>query len=323
VTRWLGFLELATLAALAFATATSLACAVLWPLLRRGLAGRHPASAARWLWLAAVAPVVAPLLGIALCLLPGLLGADHCPIHGGHPHLCLHHPAVALGGGASALVVASAGALALGLLGGARRLAGERRVLTGLGRGAPAPFATDVCVLAAEVPLSFCLGAFRPRIVLSDGLVRALPPDSLAVVLEHERAHARRRDALRGLLARACARLHLPWVRRGLLDALALATERTCDEAAAKNIGDRLLVAETILAVERLLARAPRNALAAAFGDAAVPRRIEGLLDEPGPPVEARRPWLGAATVVATAIPLVEPLHHGTEHLLGLLLTWL
>jgi Zn-dependent protease with chaperone function len=175
-------------------------------------------------------------------------------------------------------------------------------------------------LLAADVPLALTVGAFRPRVVVSEGLVRALAPDALAAVLAHERAHVRRRDALRAWLAGALSRLHLPRIRRELLAALALASERACDEAAAEATGDRLLVAEAILAVERLAPRAPAAALAASFGASAVPARVEGLLGDLAPPSEPRLVRLYAAAAVASAIPLTEPLHHGVEHLLRLLL---
>jgi Zn-dependent protease with chaperone function len=326
VTRWLGFFELATLAALVFAAAFSLTSAALWPWLRGRLARRHPAAAARWLWLLAVAPSLAPPLAIALCLLPALLGSDHCAQHGGHAHLCLHHLAAARGGAASALVGLAAGGFGLALLAGGVRLGRARRAIARLAPGAPAAFAADVEVLATGAPLALSLGALRPRIVVSAGLVQALEPASLAVLLEHERAHVRRRDALRTLLARALSLPHLPRVRRALLAELALATERACDEAAARRSGDRLRVAETILAVERLMQGAPSAAalaLAASFGDSAVPPRVESLLAEAPPLSNRRRAWLFGAAAVATAIPLVEPLHHAVEHLLGALLNLL
>jgi hypothetical protein len=322
--RWLGLIELATLATLVAAASISLAVAAAWSLLRGRLARLHPAVAARRLWLLAAAPGIAPSLVLALCLLPGLLGADHCAIHGEHPHLCLRHLAAARGGVLALLAAGAIGALAWALAAGGLRLARAWRGAAVLAAAADAGLAPDVAVLAADAPLSVCLGALRPRIVVSDGLLRALAPASLAAVLAHERAHARRRDALRALLARALSWPHLPNVRRQLLAALALASERACDEAASESTGDRLLVAETILAVERLHAgAAPPALLAASFGDTAVPARIESLLSEPAAPAGARRAWLHAAAAVSTAIPLAAPLHHAVEHLLGALLALL
>jgi hypothetical protein len=321
--RWLGFVELATLASLVFAAALSLASAALWPALRRALRRRHPASAARGLLLAAVAPTALPVFALALCLLPGWLGADHCQLHGEHPHLCLRHPAAAQGGAATVLAALAAGGLGFALLAGGVTLARARRAIAALAPPAHTSLAADVCVLATDAPLSLTVGALRPRVVVSNGLVRGLDAAGLGVVLEHERAHARRRDALRTLLAHALSWPHLPSVRRALLAELALASERACDEAAAARSGDRLLVAETIVAVEKLVRGWPRtgqSALAAGFGGSAVPPRVESLLAEPAPLVGAARAWLGASVAAATALPLAEPLHHAVEHLLRALL---
>jgi hypothetical protein len=322
--RWLGFAELAALAALVAAGTVSLLVAAAWPPLRGRIARLHPAAAARRLWLLAAAPGLAPPVVLALSLLPGALGADHCTLHAEHVHLCLRHLAAAQGGAATLLAAGGVGALAWALAAGGLRLARAWRSAAALAARTRDGDEPDVSILTTDAPLSVCLGAFRPRILVSDGLVRALAPAALGAVLAHERAHARRRDALRGLLARALSWPHLPHVRRELLAALALASERACDEAAAGGTGDRLLVAETILAVERLHAGvAAPSLLAASFGDGAVPARIEGLLAEPAPLGGARRVWIHVAAAVATAIPLAEPLHHGVEHTLGALLSLL
>lgn len=47
-------------------------------------------------------------------------------------------------------------------------------------------------VLPYDVPAAYCLPGRRPRIVVSDAAVRALTPEQLAAVLEHERAHIMR-----------------------------------------------------------------------------------------------------------------------------------
>ena len=56
-----------------------------------------------------------------------------------------------------------------------------------------------------------------PRVLLSRGLFDALSAEERAVILAHERAHVRRRDALVGSVARAVAVFHLPWVGRWLV----------------------------------------------------------------------------------------------------------
>jgi hypothetical protein len=127
---------------------------------------------------------------------------------------------------------------------------------------------------------------------------------------------------------RCAARLlswpHLPALRRALLAELALFSEQACDAEAARRVGDRLLVAEAILAVERLLAaRAPVEAAALpAFGGSPVAERVRELLaPERTPPPAASTRGLAAfgALGVLTALALADPLHHATEHLIGLL----
>jgi hypothetical protein len=326
VTRWLGLFELATLAALLFAGLAAGALLALWPLLRTRLPGWHPRRSARVALLAATAPAWGPGLGVALCLAPGALGAlglgeDHCPHHGGHAHLCVHHPALAQGRAAAAVLGTAALASGLALLRGAGQLAGARRAMARLERESPGRLPGDVRLLASAAPVSLTLGALRPRVLVSEGLVEALPPAGLACVLAHEREHPAPRDALGALLAREWSWVRPPRLRRALLDALRLASERACDEAAALRVGDRLLVAETILAVERLARRrptAPQQVFACAFGESDVAPRVEALLAEPMP-APGRR-WAPAAALVALGLAGAEPLHHATEHLLRALL---
>jgi hypothetical protein len=322
----LGTLALAALAGLGFAATAALAVAALHPLFARVLRRAHPERRAAAAWLFAAAPGAAALVGLALCFAPsalGLLGlhADHCLRHAEHPHLCLVHrgfsppPLLALG------LVIAAGAAGLAGLRGARRAARVRRWLAGLAAGAGAPLARDVRELAIDAPLCFAAGLLRPRIYVSRAFARALSPDALAAALEHERAHARRRDALRLWLARALSAPQLPPVRARLLAELGLACEQACDEEAGQRVGDRLRVAEAILAAERLLAGGPgAPALAAAgFGAGSVPARVQALLADPAP-----RPGAGLGPIVLAAALLAgaagaEAFHHRAEHLLGLL----
>jgi bla regulator protein blaR1 len=51
-------------------------------------------------------------------------------------------------------------------------------------------------VLAHPIPTAYCLPGLRRRVILSEGTLEALPPDQLAAVLAHERAHLRARHDL-------------------------------------------------------------------------------------------------------------------------------
>ena len=325
---------------LSFAALTSLAISLTW----RGLAARsrtahprqhprrhprrHPRQRANVALAAALAPSLLPSLLLLACLAPGLatlLGhdGDHCLQHADHPHLCLVH---AVGGpldapGAWLLGLALAG-LAIGLARAVLRVRDTRRWLARLAR--PIPRATNgpVVYLDSSRPFSFVAGLLRPRIFLSASLADTLEPDQLAVVLAHERAHQARRDPLRRAAAEASSLMLPPRTRRAILEELALASEQTCDEQAAAALGDRLAVAEVLVAVERLAQRAslPGRAALPAFGGSQVATRVHSLLE--APPRDRSRGVGGAVAALATLAGLwlaAEPLHHLTEHWIRLL----
>jgi Zn-dependent protease with chaperone function len=325
MTAWLGTAALALLSCAVFAAATAAAVAVAWPLLRSRLRARHPAIGAAAALAAATAPALLPLALVALCFAPGLLAlvglhADHCVLHPEHPHLCLSHPMALLGappvllllaGGAAAIAAFAAGWL--GLARGRRRVAGLRLGTTGA-------LAPDVHLVDSERPFSLTAAGGRPEIFVSTALQAGLLPAHLEAVLEHERAHARRRDGLRLLLARALSLLHGPRTRRGLLADLALFTERACDEEAGRRLGDRLRVADAILAVERLVGAAagPADAGLLAFGGSSVGARVAALLEAPARPPSRRVAAAAAIALLPLSLWIADPLHHATEHLLGL-----
>lgn len=315
-------LALGLLAGLAFAAATSLAVTFAWPLLRALLPRLEPSRRARIVWLAATSPSVLPALLVALCFLPGVLasagfGEDHCLRHPGHAHLCLRHANVPLTHAGGALL-ALCGALAtVAVVREALRVMRTRRWLAGL-RPRAKPYAPDVAVLPSAKPFAFTAGLWRPRIHLAASLLESLPSPQLAAVIEHERAHARRRDPLARLAARLLSIPLLPPLRRALLREHSIACEQACDAEAGRRIGDRLTVAEAILAVERSLAgAAPARAGIAGFDEGGVALRVRALVAaEPAPP--RRGAWAFVALhVLLVAFAFSDALHHATEHLLA------
>jgi hypothetical protein len=305
---------------------TSMAVASLWPWLGRRTAAAAPAHRERVAWLAAASPLVLPAAGVLLCLLPGLLalagvGTDHCTRHADHPHLCLVHATLAFTpslGLAAAFVL---GAVALGTTWRARALARAARRVASLRRAPGADLGAGRVGIASPRPFAVTAGAWRPRILVSTRLLDALSPLHVEVVLAHERAHVRRRDPLRHALAALLSFPLPPSVRRDVLVTLELAAERACDESAARDLGDRLLVAEALLAVERLAGSASTGAPDAAVGFAGstVDARVRGLL---GPAPAATEGLAGRVALASLVLAIVaaDPMHHAVEHLLQALL---
>ncbi len=104
------------------------------------------------------------------------------------------------------LVLAAVGLMAMvrAVAQALRELAGTRRLrehLAALRTGSLGA----ATVFADREPGALCVGFFRPRIYVSTGALSLLDGRSLAAVLAHEAAHARRLDPLRGALCRVIA----------------------------------------------------------------------------------------------------------------------
>ncbi|MFO0690236.1 MAG: M56 family metallopeptidase [Myxococcota bacterium] len=320
--------HLASLAVLAglwlmLALATALAASLLVRPLERALRTGDPERRARLAWLVATAPVTLPSSLVLVCALPGLVGAllgvgDHCTAHGDHPHFCLIHATVAMSPVVGATLALFAAIVLRALRCGAAGIRSGLRETRWLARRRIRALAPGVHLIDAPEPLALTHGLGSPEIWISQGLHAALDEKERAVVLAHERAHARRRDSARQLIARVAATLHRSALRDMLLRELRLATEQICDASAAREVGDPLRVAHTLLRVERLMrgSRPPALHGAAALVDTSLPARVEALLALPEPPHRARRRVPAGWLLLATALLLASPLHHLAEHVL-------
>jgi Zn-dependent protease with chaperone function len=122
----------------------------------------------------------------------------------------------AIGPAALFLGVNAAGPL-LGMRSLGRQVASSRRLrrrVASLSRPAPPDLAAAaeaarlrrrVRVIDSPEPFSFAYGAWRPRVVVSQGLLECASPDELQAVLVHERYHVRNLDPLKVVLTRALA----------------------------------------------------------------------------------------------------------------------
>lgn len=295
-----------------FALASGLSVA-----LRSRLASFEPESRADAWTAIAIVPIVTSLVGVAACVLPSISahllgGHDHCSHHGGHPHLCPWH-LVETGTREGWLLLASIGAL---LLVAATRavfdVARARRLTRSLVEGR----CERTRVLDTAEPFSAAVGLLSPVVIVSRGLAEALTPVELDAAIAHERAHARRRDALRLWLVRTLWTLVPRAASRTLLAELALACEEACDRTSAEAVGDPLIVADAIVKASR--AMQPLDlATAIGFGATTIERRVRALLDPPT--TRATFPWLTLGAFALVTLLFADPLHHATETVLGFL----
>jgi Zn-dependent protease with chaperone function len=274
----------------------------------------------------ALAPVVLGLAALTVAFAPSMLDVlglvqDHCAHHGGHAfHLCFLHgrppqlSALLLGAGAVLVVWLTASWS--GELSRVQQLRRWARRLTQLAR-----FDADIngWRFESERPLAVTVGFFRPKIYVSERMRELLSASQFEAVLAHEQAHARWLDALVKFVVRLCAQLHFPPVRERLLEAIDLASEQACDEAAAEAVGDRLTVAEAILAVERDFGSDQMPATALGFGAGALEARVRGILDADWTtPNWASLSFIGALALGAV-VASYDVLHHAAETSLSLL----
>lgn len=147
-------------------------------------------------------------------------------------------------GGPAALLTLTVAALASaslvrGLRSAVRQVRASRRYLAALpiAREEVAVDGQPCSVIDSAAPQAFCAGYLRPRIYLSRGSLKRLAAGELEAVLAHERHHARRRDPLRLLLARALADalFFIPLLRR-IGERYEALGELAADEAAVRRL---------------------------------------------------------------------------------------
>ena len=293
-----------------------------------GRVGRwEPRARHRALVLLAALPVLTAGALMLSAILPSLVslerpGFDHCTSHNdGHPHLCfVHLPKMGMN---TAFVLLLVLLVTYGLLRAAfasARVARAIRVLGVLAMSGERRPDLGVTIIETSQPLCLAAGLLRPRVLLSRGLLASLTTDDRAVVLAHEHAHVRRRDALVASVVRVLATLHVPAVSRWLVRELDVAAEQACDEEAGQMVGDRLAVASAILAVERAAQHAAAEQLApvaVAFGQRAAERRVVSLLAEPEPPRSLVALAAGLGAVGSCVLAASGELHHLIESLLS------
>ncbi len=151
-----------------------------------------------------------------------------------------------------------------------------------------------------DTPMAFCIGALRPVILISHGLLSRLRAEELDAVLLHEEHHRRRRDPLRRAARQAASDVcfYLPvlrwWADRGLET-----SELEADRAALRRTGPGPLAGALCV-----MGGAARPEGVAAF-DGAAQLRAAQLLGEPLP---VRRPgadvWAASGTGLLLAAGL-------------------
>lgn len=287
----------------------------------RTLADRLPPAAATWLLTAsALALALASSAVLGLLALSALI---RLPVVDAVGHLS--RSAIAHGDAVSVPVAITAGALLVAAATAAGK-AGWRRVraiMRAHRHASGLPGAGEVVVTEDVDADAYTVPGWPCRIVITQGMLRALSAGEQGVLLAHERTHARNSHYLFTALARLAAAAN-PLLRPVAAE-VGYAIERWADERAAAEAGDRTLAARAIAhaALASAAATPERAAAVTALGLTAqesgkpgpVPRRVAALL---APPPGLSLLLLAAAIVLvavsgASAVEAARNLHQLIE----------
>lgn len=169
-----------------------------------------------------------------------------------------------------------------------KRLRDERAPWVGAG---------PVEVVATDEPVAFAVPGQPGSVVVGAGLLGALPDDERSALLAHERAHLAHAHHRYLQVSGVCAAafpLLAPLAAR-----VRFATERWADEAAAREVGDRRVVARAIARVALL--SHDRVSPSMAFTGRGTAARVQALLHEP-PVGRVELPVAVSAMTVAGAV---------------------
>ena len=168
------------------------------------------------------------------------------------------------------------------------------------------PAVDNLVIVRDPGALAYAVPGRTPRIVVSTGMLRALSAPERRALLAHEAAHLRYHHQCYVRLGQLAASANP--LLRPVCRAIELAVERWADEIAAREVGDRVLVAHAVAAAALAHRPAPRGALAAAGAN--VLDRVRVLLT-PKPrrqPVAAALSAVGAAACWVAALLLADHL---------------
>lgn len=275
---------------------------------------------------AATALAVPPVLALILTLSIALLARrfDHCLAHLHHLHLCPEHGGHWSGvAWAVAAVAAAVAAFSVGLLRrtvaaltGARALARLRRVARSVDFDGQ-----RVRVVESARPFCFVAGRWGGEIYVSTAALARLADAERTAVFAHEATHVRGKHLLVRRVLDRLAFVGAPGFAQWLLRRWDAATERACDRAAARAVGDATIVATALVSMARL-AGPPAPGLAFPATGRLLDQRVESLLAPEGADRGAasriRRGAIALCVIfTALVIALAEPLHHLIETLLA------
>jgi Zn-dependent protease with chaperone function len=188
------------------------------------------------------------------------------------------------------------------------------------------PIATAAGIPVYEVPTAAPMmalaGVFRPRLLVTRGVVDALTDEELQAGIAHEIGHFRARDNLKRLAMRAAPDVLMSTRLAAALEARwASAAEHDADRAGAADNETRCALASALVKVAKLIPVATPIAepISTLVDGGDIASRVQRLLDDGAPAANSR--WLPrvltalavAATLAVSYTTLLWLVHEATE----------
>ncbi|OPH53314.1 hypothetical protein BC351_05400 [Paenibacillus ferrarius] len=136
-------------------------------------------------------------------------------------------------------------------------------------------------MISYQAPIAMTVGLWKPRILLSTGLLDMLEPNELKAVIEHEKCHVRYRDPLAGLLLSTLSKAmwYIP-IFAWLAEKYPIMIELRADKYAISQMKQSLDLGSALL---KLLRQAPTPQIIslshASFAETSMNVRIQHILD--------------------------------------------
>ena len=146
-----------------------------------------------------------------------------------------------------------------------------------------------------ERPTAYTVPARTGAIVISTGMLALLSADERRALLAHEAAHLRHHHASYVQLAQLAAAANP--LLRPLARNVRLAVELWADQVAAREVGDRRIVARALARASLAASRqGTRPGIALAIAETDTRARVRALVDQP----RRLRPWAAAVALTLT-----------------------
>ncbi|PKG99557.1 peptidase M56 BlaR1 [Paraglaciecola sp. MB-3u-78] len=173
----------------------------------------------------------------------------------------------------------------------------------------------NVVVLQSDVPTAFTSGLFKPKCYVSSGLINNLSDKELDIVIQHELAHAHKKDPLSKLFIAFLSAYYPKKIAMDLNAKYSLITEHLADRATAIQHSAEY-VASTLVKVARLQKVMPtqvQNPALSYFGANSITQRVQQLLNPTNKSIPLLIPLSSMLIMLCLTVLAVDATHHLVE----------